>query len=135
MTLYTCENRMINTDMFFGFDRVTTEYEINEKKRTIVCIITAINDVPLRLSKYGLWSSDEDEEPDIRVYKGVAKCAPEDKWDPLYGRRLAEYRASRARQVDVNNELTYYINTLSKRIDNLYDYGLMKHPHIPNKER
>ena len=104
---------MINTDMFFGFDR----------------------DVPLRLSKYGLWSSDEDEEPDIRVYKGVAKCAPEDKWDPLYGRRLAEYRASRARQVDVNNELTYYINTLSKRIDNLYDYGLMKHPHVPNKER
>ena len=127
MTLYTCENRMINTDMFFGFDRVTTEYEINEKKRTIVCIITAINDVPLRLSKYGLWDGNED--------KGVAKCAPEDKWDPLYGRRLAEYRASRARQVDVNNELTYYINILSKRIDNLYDYGLMKHPHIPNKER
>lgn len=128
---------MIDTD-FFGLDKVTTEYVVNKEKRTIVCFITTINDVQTRLTKYGLWddpNNDNDDELDVRIYKGIAKCAPEDKWDSRYGCRLAEYRASRARQVDVNNELKNYINTISKRIDNLYDYGLMKHPHIPNKER
>lgn len=122
---------MIDTTLF-GIDRVTTEYEINEDKRTVVCIITTINDIPYRLAKYGLADDIYDEEDlDIRIYKGIAKCAPEDEWDALYGKRLAEYRASRARQVDVNNELKAYINGISKCIDNLYDYGLMKHPHKP----
>lgn len=118
-----------------GIDRVTTEYEINENKRTIVCIITTINDVPYRLAKYGLADDKYDENDlDIRVYKGIAKCAPEDEWNVIYGKRLAEYRASRARQVDVNNELIAYINGTSKCIDNLYNYGLVKHPHMPSQE-
>ena len=127
---------MINTN-FFGLDKVTTEYVVNEEKRTIVCFITTINDVQTRLAKYGLWddsdNDDNDDELDVRVYKGIAKCAPGDKWNPRYGCRLAEYRASRARQVDVNNELKNYINTISKRMDNLYDYGLLKDPHYPKE--
>ena len=116
----------------YVFDKVTTEYIVNEKKRTVVCVITTVNDVPGRLAKYDLADEDYDDiDFDVREYKGIAKCAPGDTWDEEYGRRLAEYRAARARQVDVNNELKAYIRGISKCIDNLYDYGLMKDPHKP----
>ena len=115
-------------------NRVTTEYKVNKNKRTVVCIITAINDIPIKLAKYGLADADYDWiDYDVREYKGVAKCSLEDTWDESYGRKLAEYRAARARQVDVNNELKRYINGISKCIDNLYDYGLMKNPHKPEE--
>jgi hypothetical protein len=114
---------------------VKTEYKVNKEKRTIVCIITAINDVPFKLAKYGLADEEyEDIVLDIRIYKGIAKCSLEDEWDENYGKRLAEYRASRARQVDVNAELKAYINGVSKCIDNLYDYGLIKNPHKPEEK-
>lgn len=116
-------------------EKVTTEYKVNKEKGTVVCILTVINDIPLRLAKYGLADEDYDDiDFDIRIYKGIAKCAPEDHWDEIYGKRLAEYRASRARQIDVNNELKSYIRGVSKCIDNLYDYGLMKDPHKPDRE-
>ncbi len=111
--------------------RVTTEFKVNAEKRTVLCIITAINDVPIRLAKYGLADEDYDNiDFDIRIYKGIARCAPEDTWDESYGKKLAEYRASCERRTDVNNELKAYINDISRRIDNLYDYGLMKDPHM-----
>ena len=115
-------------------NRVTTEYKVNKEKRTVVCILTAVNDVPLRLEKYGLADEDYDDiDLDIRIYKGVAKCAPEDEWDEVYGKRLAEYRAACARRDDVNGELRAFINGIARCIDNLYDYGLMKDPHRPEK--
>ena len=116
-------------------NRVTTEYKVNKEKGTVVCILTVINDIPLRLAKYGLADEDYDDiDLDIRIYKGVAKCAPDDVWDEVYGKRLAEYRAARARQIDVNTELKSYINGISRCIDNLYDYGFMKNPHFPKEK-
>lgn len=91
--------------------------------------------IHLRLAKYGL--ADEDYNTidlDIRTYKGIVKCAPGDVWDETYGKRLAEYRAARARQADVNTELKTYINGVSKCIDNLYDHGLMKNLHKPEEK-
>ena len=64
---------------------VTTEYKVNKEKRTVVCIITTYNDVPERLAKYGLGDEDYDEITEVRIYKGKAKCAPEDTWDETYG--------------------------------------------------
>lgn len=114
---------------------IKTEYKVNKEKHTVVCIITAVNDVPLRLKKYGLADEDYDYiDFDIRSYKGVAKCSPMDEWDETYGKRLAEYRAARARQIDVNTELKNYIKGISKCIDNLYDYGLLKDPHKPKNK-
>ena len=49
---------MIDTTYFMN--RVTTEYKVNEEKRTVVCIMTTVNDVPLRLAKYGLADEDYD---------------------------------------------------------------------------
>lgn len=119
----------------FGINRVRTEYKINEDKRTVVCILTVINDVPARLAKYGLEDEEyDDKDFDIRIYKGIAKCSLKDNWDETYGKRLAEYRAACARRADVNKELRAYIRGISKCIDNLYDYGLMKKPHKPENK-
>lgn len=112
---------------------VNTEFFVNEDKRTVVCVIRTLNDIPERLAKYNL-ADDQYDRNDIRVYRGYAYCAPEDEWNENYGRHLAEYRASRARQVDVNNEIKKYIKGISKCIDNLYDHGLMKNPHKPEEK-
>lgn len=114
--------------------KVTTEYKVNKEKRTVVCIITTVNDIPERLAKYGLADEEYDDiDFEIRTYKGIAKCSLDDVWDEQYGRRLAEYRAARARQLDVNAELKNYINGITRCIDNLYDYGLMRDPHKPEE--
>lgn len=111
--------------------KVTTKYKVNKKKGTVICIITTVDEIPRRLEKYDLADEQYDDFIDVRVYKGIAYCAPEDEWNETFGRRLAEYRAQRARQVDVNNEIKKYIKGLSRNIDNLYDYGLIKEPRRP----
>lgn len=114
---------------------IKTEFKVNEEKRTIVCIISTVNDVQERLAKYGLADEDLEEYDDFRTYKGFAYCSPDDEWDESYGRHLAEYRATKARQIDVNNELKEYIRSVSKCLDNLYDYGMLREPHKPAEGR
>ena len=116
------------------FKEVVTEFIVNEKKRTVVCVMTTINDVPARLAKYGLADGDYDDvDFDIREYKGIAKCAPGDVWDAEFGKHLAEYRASKMRKADVNQELQKYIKGIMRCVDNLYDYGMLKEPHRPKE--
>jgi hypothetical protein len=114
---------------------IKTEFKVNEEKRIVVCIITTENDVKNRLEKYGLGDEDYDEYDEIRIYKGIALCAPEDEWDETYGRHLAEYRASKMRQIDVNNDIKKFIRGISKCVDNLYDYGMLREPHKPAERR
>ena len=127
---------MFMTDFTFfeNGNRIFTEFFVNEERRTVACVLTVANDVPRRLKKYGLADELYDNIGyDIREYKGLAKCAPEDEWDEDYGMRLAEYRAEKARQIDVNNELKHFMKNINRCIDNLYDYGLMKNPHKPDR--
>lgn len=111
-----------------------TKFFVNKDKRTIVCVITTINDVPERLEKYGLADDEYYDVDEVCTYTGYAHCSPEDEWDETYGKHLAEYRASKARQVDVNHRIKKFIKGISKCIDNLYDYGLLKNPHKPEKK-
>lgn len=114
---------------------VSTQYIVNKETRTIFCIITAVNDVPKRLAKYGLADEKYDGiDFDVREYKGVARCAPEDVWDEKFGKRLAEYRAAKARQVDVNNDLMSFKKCFAKSLDDLCEYGMMKNPHKPTEK-
>ena len=122
MTVTYLRNRMIKT-----------EFKVNKEKRVIVCIITTFNDIETRLAKYKLGDEFYDEWDETRIYKGIAYCSPEDEWDESYGRHLAEYRAMKARQIDVNNELKKFIRNTSLCLDNLYDYGLLKDPHKPER--
>ena len=108
---------------------VCTEYIINKEKRTVVCKITTINDIEDRLFKFGLgdyWGS-----PVSRVYTGIAKCSPQDEWDEITGKRLAEYRAARKRQIDVNNTLKREIKRILKAAEALSTHGMLKEPNKP----
>lgn len=110
---------------------VTTEFIVNEEKRTVVCIITTVDDMADRLAKYGLADDQYDDIEDVRIYKGIAKCCPQDTWDESYGKKLAEWRAARRRQVDINNEICDYINSMDDRLETLATYGRLKNPTPP----
>lgn len=110
---------------------VTTEFIVNEEKRTVVCIITTVDDMADRLAKYGLADDQYDDIEDVRIYKGIAKCCPQDTWDESYGKKLAEWRAARRRQVDINNEIYDYIWSMRDRLVTLETYGRLKDPTSP----
>ena len=110
---------------------VTTEFIVNEEKRTVVCIITTVDDMADRLAKYGLADDQYDDIEDVRIYKGIAKCCPQDTWDESYGKKLAEWRAARKREVDINNEIYDYIDSMSERLETLEIYGRLKEPTPP----
>ncbi len=110
---------------------VTTEFIVNEKKRTVVCIITTVDDFITRIEKYGLGDDKYDDIEDVRVYKGIAKCCPQDTWDESYGKKLAEWRAERKRQVDINNEIYDYTWSMRDRLVTLETYGMLKEPTPP----
>lgn len=107
---------------------VFTEYIVNKEKRTVVCKITTVNDIEDRLLKFGLgdWG-----EVVSRTYVGIAKCSPQDEWDEITGKRLAEYRAARKRQVDVNNALRSEIKRILNAADALSTHGMLKKPNRP----
>lgn len=111
---------------------VTTEYKVNEEKRVVVCIIKTVDEVTDRLWKYGFYEPDR---RDTRIYKGVAKCAPEDEWDEVYGKRLAEYRAQRQRRSDVNKDIRDYMKKVRRNLRNLRTYGLMANPKSPDEKK
>ena len=111
-----------------------SKYIINKEKRTIVCLLTTTGEFKEKLEKYGFHDYSVDWYNDVAIYTGVAKCAPEDEWDENYGKQLAEYRAHRARQAQVNEKLKKYMKRMARCIDNLYDYGLIKDPHKPEKQ-
>lgn len=118
---------------------VSTKFIVNENKKVVVCIITAINDVPYRLQKYGLKGEkqfwyEEGLETDIRRYVGVARCLPGDKWDERYGRKLSEYKASMKRQKTVNREIYNWAEKQTSKLADLTTYGYLKNPHFPEEE-
>lgn len=111
---------------------INTEYKIDESKRTIICIISTINDYNRKLRKYSLFDSSQfDCCEDFRQYIGIARCAPEDKWDEAYGKRLAEYRASCLRRACLNHKINNFIKETKRRLDALNDFGKLKPPHRP----
>ena len=107
-----------------------TKFKINKEKGVVVCIVECGNDVFNILRKYGFAPHCHDWK---KIYKGIARCAPEDEWDETYGKRLAEYRAMRARQIDVNNQLKAYYKREVINFSNLITYGLLKTPKHPDK--
>ena len=110
---------------------VTTEFIVNEEKRTVVCIITTVDDMADRLAKYGLADDQYDDIEDVRIYKGIAKCCPQDTWDESFGKKLAEWRAARQREVDINNEIYDYIDSMTERLETLEIHGRLKEPTPP----
>lgn len=106
---------------------VTTTYYVNKEKRTVVCVINTFNDVCDKIIKYGL-KVPVKHCCEKKVFRGVAKCSPEDEWDEAVGRRLAERRAAAKRQNYVNNAIDRYVNKEVARLNNLIEHGVLRYP-------
>lgn len=113
--------------------RVFTEYYVNRDKKTVVCTITTFDDFQTRLWKYGLLDFGG-YEPEKMVFKGIAKCHPEDQFDENLGKKIAEYRASKARKAYVNTRLREFTNKTLINLRKLRAYGFMREPHNPIPE-
>ena len=136
----------MNNDFDFFRTFVTdykTEYKVNREKGTVTCIITTTEDFMNKIIKYGFgdvfdrfgfdfdtWKSDDF---DVRKYVGVAKCSPDDEWDELYGKQLAEYRAMKKRRADINKDLNDFVRRTYNNIDNLRDHGMLKEIRKPRE--
>lgn len=106
---------------------VKTTYYVNKSKRTVVCVMDTFNDVHDKIEKYGLITPSK-YFFEKKVFRGVAKCAPEDDWDETIGRRLAEQRAAAKRQNYVNGELNKFIDRTVAHLNDLIEHGLLKYP-------
>lgn len=117
------------------YTRYEKEFKINKEKRTVVCIIRADDDIYNIIHKY--YHDDNMETTLIpfesKIYKGIAKCSPEDEWNEAYGKSLAEYRAMRKRQVYVNNELKRFYRKKMISLTKLISHGFLKTPKKPNE--
>lgn len=104
-----------------------TEYYVNDDKKTVVCVITVS-------SKYfdGM----------LQVFSAKSKCSPEDKFDVVKGKRIAESRAKakayKAIRNIYNEGVEYYterINQFKKLADftdHLYEKELQHVENIVN---
>ena len=112
------------------------EFKINKEKRTVVCIIRTKDDIYNIIRKY--YHDNGMMETilipfESKIYKGIAKCSPEDEWNEAYGKRLAEYRAMRERQVYVNNELKRFYRKKMINLTKLISHGFLKTPKKPDE--
>lgn len=110
----------------------STEFKINREKGVIVCIVKTREDVAEICRKYNCFNLlDYISYYEERVYKGIARCAPEDEWDETYGKRLAEYRAMTKRANYVNRKVKKIWKDTTRKLNNLYKYGFLKEPKEP----
>lgn len=136
----------MNNDFNFFRRYVTnykTEYKVNRDKGTVTCIITTTEDFMSKIIKHGFgdvfdrfgftYDNWNDDSFDVRKYIGVAKCSPEDEWDELYGKQLAEYRAMKKRRADINKDLNDFVRRTYNNIDNLRDHGMLKEIRKPRE--
>jgi len=113
--------------------KVETKFFIDKEKRVVTCIVTTYDEVARRLAKYDFADDRYDYSllSDVRKYVGIARCSNEDEWNESYGCKLAEYRATRQRRADVNEEIIKYIKSMKINLDKLATYGMIKNPHYP----
>ena len=109
-----------------------TEIKINREKGVIVCIVKTREDVADICRKYNCFNLlDYREIYEEKIYKGIARCAPEDEWNETYGKRLAEYRAMTKRANYVNRKVKKVWKDTTRKLNVLYKYGFLNEPKEP----
>lgn len=109
------------------------KFYVNEKERTIACVITQLGDIPVRELLNVFWTdlmvkydtapisflSSKNKWNDMcelkNSYVGVAKCHPEDEWNEETGKLIAFSRAKTALYKAFFNKA----NELIKKIDHI----------------
>ena len=84
-----------------------TKYYVNPEKKTVVCVITILDDC------FGV---------KIHRFEGKAKCSPEDVFDENIGREIAQNRAFIKMKTHFLNQKRSTHQDISNRIEELLKY-------------
>ena len=84
-----------------------TKFIVNEKKRTVVCILEGFLKTPTPYFEGGVWI-------DSNYFKvvGVAKCSPEDTFDVERGKRIAMAKAENLVYLEALKYLEPYMKNM-----------------------
>ncbi len=109
------------------------KFYVNEKERTIACVIDHLDDIPIKelMHTFYVETITKHDKPPISFfhnknwydmcvlknsYSGVAKCSPEDEWNEETGKLIAFSRAKNALYVD----FFQHANTIIQKIDSIF---------------
>ena len=106
-------------------------YYIDEEKRTVVCVLE-LDRVSLltRIQKYNIPLYSFRTPAGKVIFKGIAKCAPEDKFDVIKGKDLAFNRAIRKHNKYCNRFFENHIQDMERRLNNMKQYGMYSVPEV-----
>ena len=100
---------MERTNFKISFDSSETRFFVNEKKRTVVCMLNGhLNTPSWTMGAYV-------NEAWIKSY-GVAKCSPEDTFDVERGKRIAMAKAENRAYLDALKLIEPYIENMEAYI-------------------
>lgn len=102
------------------------KWVVDKEHRVIVCMLMNCGDIACkRIRKYcGSYPYHYDRYIINDKYVGMARCAPDDKWNEEYGKALALKRAKRKRGVAANLAVIRYYNQAKHDLDSLLEYGV-----------
>ena len=100
-------------------------YFINEEKRTIVAVLDncegdlgeRIRKVLKRHNTNFRYYESKTEMPD--VFRGKARCNPQDTWDEAIGKKLAKERALEKYEKCWNRQLNLIVNQFEESVETL----------------
>lgn len=103
-------------------------FKVDQDHGVVVCTLYNCKDIARnRIRKYCPTISLGKNQYLIRdKFTGVAKCAPEDKWDEGYGKKLALKRAKYKRCRAVNITLKACYCNIHNSMYNMLRYGVHK---------
>lgn len=117
------------------FDEIN--FNVYEKKKTVACVMTGHLDIRSSQDQVCVECTEWiDLEKELRVV-GVAKCHPDDTFDPEVGKRIAESRAKRMLYSEGKTKLKklaknvkIFLSEIEKGISNLETYKNAESSHI-----
>lgn len=112
-------------------------FVINKDEGIVVCKLSNCSEI----ARNRIWKYTQKlfQYPDVDYiikdeYVGVAKCAPEDKFDLEYGKKLALSRAKQKRSKAVNSAIVDFINAQKHSIKELERFGIRSRGKVIRKE-
>ena len=109
------------------------KFYVNEKNRTVTCVIEDTKHLLEKFVNYNLWVTPKVADKAKCLYLpnkfvGIARCAPEDTWDEDFGRRLAYTKAREKLHTVFFKRANDYVNevdnNLNEIISSLNMYGI-----------
>lgn len=99
---------------------------VDKENNVVVCKLFNCEGIAItRIEKYiNEYCYNKERYKINDTFTGVARCCPDDTWDPYVGISLAIERAKKKRNAAINNALMKYINDKYNSLERLVNYGI-----------